>query len=233
MLSDRERRSWRLVVGLVALGVVPLLIDALAVIGLQWGPQPLASSPSLDVETLHSVVPYLPIAVTLLASLLTPLVLVITRDAVDRRFSGQSTWLWLLVLLSVPAAFSALGLYVGHDLNAHLWSYSFSIDGINFFLGDRCDDECEIFFVVTSLATVGRVMRFGALVVIAAGLRRLVGPGRLRFAIFTLLATQATAWIVTGTLTAPDAVRGIVDVVVAVGLLLVAVLSQPVFEESR
>ena len=72
-----------------------------------------------------------------------------------------------------------------------------------------------------------------AVVVLAAGLRRLVGPGRLRATIFALLAGQVTAWILTATLPTPDAWRGLVDVVVAVGLVLVAVLSQPAFEEQR
>ena len=233
LLSDRERRSWRLVVGLMALGVVPLLIDALAVLGLQWGPQPSTSGLAPEVYALHRLLPYLPIGVALAASLLTPLALLLGRDVVDRRFGGRFTWLVVLPLLGVPAAFSALGLMVRGDMNAHLWSYSFSLQTITTFVGDRCDDDCEVFSVVTCLATVGRVMRFGAVVVLAAGLRRLVGPGRLRATIFALLAGQVTAWVLTATLPTPDAWRGLVDVVVAVGLVLVAVLSQPAFEEQR
>ena len=222
-----------MVVGLVACAVVPLLIDALAVLVLQWGPRPSTSEADLEVYLLHRAVPYLPIAVALVASLVTPLALLISRDAVDRRFGGPLTWLWVLALLCLPAAFSALGLIFGNDVNAHLWAYSWSMEGLDTFLGDRCDTDCEFFFVVTSLATVGRTLRFGATVVIAAGLRRLVGPGRLRATIFALLAGQATAWVLTATLPTPDAWRGLVDVVVAVGLLIVAVLSQPAFEEQR
>ena len=233
LLSDRERRSWRLVVGLVACAIVPLLIDALAVLVLQWGPRPSTSDAGPEVYLLHKVVPYLPIAVALLASLVTPLALLLGRDTVDRRFGGPFTWLWVLALLCLPAGFSALGLILGTEVNAHLWAYSWSMEGLNTFLSDRCDTDCRFFFVVTSLATVGRALRFGAVVVIAAGLRRLVGRGRLRSTIFALLAGQVTVWLVTAMLPTPDPWRGLVDVVVAVGLVLVAVLSQPVFEESR
>jgi hypothetical protein len=220
-------------VALVTCSVVPLLIDALAVLVLQWGPRPSTSDAGPEVYLLHRVVPYLPIAVALVASLVTPLALLLSRDAVDRRFGGPFTWLWVLALLSLPAAFSALGLIVGNDVNAHLWAYSWSMEGLEYFVGDRCDTDCRLFFVVTSLATVGRALRFGATVVIAAGLRRLVGPGRLRTTIFALLAGQVTVWLVTALLPTPDPWRGLVDVVVAVGLVLVAVLSQPVFEETR
>ena len=235
LLSDRERRSWRAVVALVAIAVVPLLIDALAVLGLQWGPQPTVSDFGLtvDVPLLHRVLPYLPIVVALVASVLTPLAFLVGRDVVDRRFVGRFTWLPLVLLLGVPAVLSALGLSLGDDLNAHLWGYSLTANVIASVADGSCTDECLTFFTFTCIASVGRLLRFIAVLVVAMGLRRLVGPGPLRTAVFVVLALQGTAWIVTAWLPVPDAWRGLVDVVVGVALLLVAVLSQPAFEADR
>ena len=81
---------------------------------------------------------------------------------------------------------------------------------------------------------LARVMRFFALVVVAVGLRRLVGPGRLRTAVSVLLGVQAIVWLATVFVSSsPELWRGVVDIVVAVGLLLVAVFSQRAFEEPR
>lgn len=232
VLSDSERRSWRVVVGLVAIAVVPLLIDALAVLGLQWGPQPTVSSYGLTVHVplLHRVLPYLPIAVALLASLLTPLAFLVGRDVVDRRFAGRFTWLVLMPFLGVPAVLSALGLALGDDLNAHLWGYSLTSSSVVGFVDGTCTDECATFFVFTCIASVGRLLRFFAVVVVAVGLRRLVGAGRLRLSVSAVLAMQVLAWIATSWLPSPAGWRGLVDVVVGVMLVLIAVLSQPAFE---
>jgi hypothetical protein len=231
VLSDSERRSWRVVVGLVAIAVVPLLIDALAVLGLQWGPQPTVSSTGLTVvPLLHRVLPYLPIAVALLASLLAPLAFLVGRDVVDRRFAGRLTWLWLVPLLGVPAVLSALGLALGDELNAHLWGYSLTSSSVVGFVDGTCNDVCATFFVFTCIASVGRLLRFFAVVVVAVGLRRLVGAGRLRTAVSTVLALQVLAWMATSWLPSPAGWRGLVDVVVGVVLVSIAVLSQPAFE---
>jgi len=235
LLNDRERRSWRAVVALIAVAVVPLLIDALAVLGLQWGPQPTISSYGLtvDVPLLHRVLPYLPIIVALIASVLTPLAFLVGRDVVDRRFAGRFTWLALAPLLGVPAVLSALGLSLGDDLNAHLWGYSLNAQVMASVVDGSCTDECLTFFTFTCIASVGRLLRFIAVVVVAVGLRRLVGRGRLRTAVSALLALQIVAWVATAWLPVPDAWRGLVDVVVGVVLLLIAVLSQPVFEADQ
>jgi len=235
LLNDRERRSWRAVVALVAVAVVPLLIDALAVLGLQWGPQPTVSDFGLTVEVplLHRVLPYLPIVVALIGSVLTPLAFLVGRDVVDRRFVGRFTWVALVPLLGVPAVLSALGLSLGDDLNAHLWGYSLTSQVVASVVDGSCTEECLTFFIFTCIASVGRLLRFIAVVVVAMGLRRLVGAGTLRTAVIVVLTLQVTAWAATAWLPVPDAWRGLVDVVVGVALLLIAVLSQPVFEADQ
>jgi hypothetical protein len=237
-LSDRERRSWRLVVTLVALAVVPQLIDAIAVVTLQGGPAPDASD---IARALHRVMPSLPAGVSFLASLVTPLLLLASRDAIDRRFIGRFTWLWVLLLSCLPTVFSLGGLLGVVEDNAHLWSYSWTSEGLTKFLAEwadvragRMDDLWAFLFVLTSLSLLARVMRFFAVVVVVVGLRRLVGPGRLRTATSVLLGGQAIVWLATIILSsAPDLWRGVVDIVAGVGLLLVAVFSQRAFDEPR
>jgi hypothetical protein len=237
-LSDRERRSWRLVVALMVVAVVPQLIDAIAVVALQGGPAPGASDVARE---LHRVMPSLPTIVSILGSLVMPMLLIFSRDALDRRFIGRFTWLWVLLLSGLPTVFSLGSLLVVGEDNAHLWSYSWTSEGLTKFLAElpgvrarQIDDLWAFFFVLTSLSMLARVMRFFALVVVAVGLRRLVGPGRLRTAVSVLLGVQAIVWLATVFVSSsPELWRGVVDIVVAVGLLLVAVFSQRAFEEPR
>ena len=237
-LSDRERRSWRLVVTLVALAVVPQLIDAIAVVALQGGPAPDASDVA---RALHRLMPYLPAGVSILASLVTPLLLLASRDAIDRRFIGRFTWLWVLLLSCLPTVFSLGSLLGVVEDNAHLWSYSWTSEGLTKFLDEspdvrarQVDDLWAFFFVLSSLSLLARVMRFFAVVVVVVGLRRLVGPGRLRTATSVLVGVQAIVWLATVIVSSsPDLWRGVVDIVAAVGLLLVAVFSQRAFDEPR
>ena len=237
-LNDRERRSWRLVVALMVVAVVPQLIDAIAVVALLGGPAPGASDVASE---LHRVMPSLPTIVSILGSLVMPMLLIVSRDALDHRFIGRFTWLWVLLLSCLPTMFSLGSLLVVGEDNAHLWSYSWTSEGLTKFLDElpgvrahQIDDLWAFFFVLTSLSMLARVMRFFALVVVAVGLRRLVGPGRLRTAVSVLLGVQGIIWLTTVFVTsAPELWRGVVDIVVAVGLLLVAVFSQRAFEEPR
>ncbi len=227
--AARERRSWRVAVALVACAVVPQLIDALAVILLQGG-----APPSTSGLLLHQVMPSLPAAVAVVCSALTPLALLLSRPVVDRRFLGPFTWLWSLALLCLPATLSVVhGVVLRTEFNAHLWAYSWSIESLELVLGQECNVECQLFFGASSVALGARALRFVAVVVLAAGLRRVLGKSRLRTTVSVLLAGQVTVWVATLFLHTPDLWRGLVDVIAAVGLLLVAVFGKPAFEQSR
>jgi hypothetical protein len=76
---------------------------------------------------------------------------------------------------------------------------------------------------------VAYVLRVGPIIVIARGLHRLVGAGLWRDAIGVLVIVNVALHITS--LANPPVALPVVEVVLAVGLLLAAVCSQPAFEE--
>jgi hypothetical protein len=219
--TSRERRGWQFVVGIMTLVVAPILVDALSVAWLQWAP-PATSD---HIPLVHVVLPVLPAVFTVVTSLLTPLVLLGSRDVLGDRFIGRWTRLVVIALVGTAGGATALFLMLGGEGNAHLWGYALSLESF------RVGDEDDIpYLVLTCIAAISRLMHGAALVAVANGVRRLVGPGTLSTIVVLLLAAQVVGWVATAPLASPAGWRALIDIVTTIPMLLAAVWSLPAFE---
>ncbi len=222
---------WRWQVLTVALCVLPQLMDGLAVLALQTGPRPRATYIGFDVPTLHLVMPYLPLLVTFAVAALLPSAVFVASRIRGHQIVAPSSAPILAALLVPPLILTIPGVFLGE--NGHLWCYSWkatsSFDGL---LGQAFIDEewwMSAFFVVSIAA---RLFRAIAVVMVARGLMRVVGSGRLRVSLVAVLAIQLLVWLLTLMAPTPDGWRGLVDILASVSLLLSAVWSQAAIAEK-
>jgi hypothetical protein len=221
-VDDGGRRERRILLALMALSLAPGVFDAVAVVTLQAVPAMIEGIYWKTPHIVHIVLPVLPIVLAAIAAVVTPPLFAGAAGSVPHGFVGRATPWALVPLLWVPVAvsLSALVLDPG-EFNLHLWSYAVNLDTVRAAFPPEADFEVVGFPRLSLFCLPVQVVRFGVLVVLATGLARAIGRGRLVAAVLVL---DVVVWVVTffvGDNPAP--VRAAVALAAAVALLLVAV----------
>lgn len=229
-LTPSERRRWQAVVAVTTLFILPMLMDAVVVLALQGD----RGTNAWDIPALQRLLPLLPAGITAVVAAVLPMTLLVCRRRIDQRVIGRFTWLWLTPIMLITGLFGALWLWAPGDANAHLWGFSFGVEVIDILRGDpSVVSDAAFYAAATCLALLLHALRSITILVIAGGLRRLVGPGAWRNAVAVFIAADVLVWVASAWLASPAPVRAVADVVVAIFLVLVAVCSQPAFEDER
>ena len=228
-LTPSERRRWQTIVAVTTLFILPMLMDAVVVLALQGD----RGTNAWDIPTLQRLLPLLPAGITTVVAAVLPTTLLVCRRQIDQRVIGRFTWLSLTPIMLTTGLFGALWLWAPGDANAHLWGFSFGVEVIDILRGDNVNSDAFFYAVGSCVGLVLHALRSLMILVIAAGLRRLVGPGAWRTAIGALVVADLLVWVASTLLGSPAAMRAVADIVLAIFLVLVAVCSQPAFEDER